>query len=75
MSNMKPIANVLSIDVEDWFHILDSPIVPGIEQWPLLEARAERNVERMLEILAESEVPATFFWLGWMAERNKSLVR
>ena len=66
---------VFSVDVEDWFHILDSPAVPAIEQWPMLEQRAERNVQRMLELFAASRVRATFFWLGWMAQRNRQLVR
>ena len=34
----------LTIDVEDWFHILASPAVPSIERWPSLESRIERNI-------------------------------
>jgi polysaccharide deacetylase family protein (PEP-CTERM system associated) len=66
--------NVLSIDVEDWFHILDSPAAPSIERWPFLESRIEGNLEKLLTLLNRFSVKATFFWLGWIAERNKSLV-
>jgi len=61
--------------VEDWYHILDSPATPSIEAWGTLESRVERNVERLLELLAEAGVRATFFWLGWVAERHTALVR
>ena len=64
----------LTIDVEDWFHILDSPAVPGIERWPFLESRIERNLEELLAVLDSFSVKVTFFWLGWLAERHKDLV-
>ena len=64
----------LTIDVEDWFHILDSPVVPGIERWPFLESRIERNLEELLAVLDSFSVKVTFFWLGWLAERHKDLV-
>jgi len=67
--------NVISIDVEDWFHILDSPVVPEIEAWGGLELRAEANMNVILEVLAETNTKATFFWLGWMAEKMPDLVR
>lgn len=65
----------LTIDVEDWFHILDSPAVPGIERWPFLESRIEKNLEELLAVLDSFSVKVTFFWLGWLAERHKDLVR
>jgi len=67
--------SVMTIDVEDWFHILDSDSVPPIQQWDKLPPRLEQNVERILEIFEQSGTRATFFWLGWCAERNKDLVR
>lgn len=67
--------NVISIDVEDWFHILDNDGAPPIEQWAKLESHIVRNVEVMLAMLDSFSVKATFFWLGWAAERHKSLVR
>lgn len=69
------VLNVLSIDVEDRFHILDSPVVPPIEQWDNLESRIEQNMEKILTTLDKFSVKATFFWLGWVAQRHKMLVR
>lgn len=65
----------LTVDVEDWFHILDSPAVPGLERWAFLESRVERNLEKLLLLLDRFSVKVTFFWLGWVAERNIKLVR
>lgn len=65
----------MTIDVEDWFHILDSPAVPGIEHWPSLESRIEKNLNELLAVLDSFSVKVTFFWLGWLAARHKNLVR
>lgn len=63
-----------TVDVEDWFHILDSSVVPGIEQWPHLEKRFHIGLERILVLLDKHSIKATFFWLGWMAEKYPDLV-
>lgn len=68
-------SNSLTIDVEDWFHILDSAATPAFEEWSGLESRIEGNLERILELLHTHKARATFFWLGWAAERNKDLLR
>lgn len=68
-------AATMTVDVEDWFHILDSPAAPDIQQWDALESRVERNVDRLLEVFDGSGTRATFFWLGWMAQRHKNLLR
>lgn len=67
--------NVFTIDVEDWFHILDSPAAPAMDQWDGLEARVAENTQTLLELMAKHNVKSTMFWLGWAAERNKALVR
>jgi polysaccharide deacetylase family protein (PEP-CTERM system associated) len=67
--------NVLSVDVEEWLHILNIPGTPKCEDWSSLEGRADANVNRLLDLLQEHEVRATFFWLGWMAERHPTLLR
>ena len=67
--------NALTIDVEDWFHILSSTGVPPFERWCSLESRVTQNVEVLLELLDSFSIKATFFWLGWVAERHGSLVR
>jgi polysaccharide deacetylase family protein (PEP-CTERM system associated) len=65
----------ISIDVEDWYHILDSPAAPPLAQWHCLPSRIEANLNRLLELLDRHSVKATLFWLGWLAERNPALVR
>lgn len=67
--------NVLTIDVEDWFHC--SALEPYIDQtrWDTLTSRLESNVRSLLEILDNHQVKATFFILGWVAERYPWLVR
>ncbi|MCC6610750.1 MAG: DUF3473 domain-containing protein [Burkholderiales bacterium] len=67
--------NALTIDVEDYFQV--SAFGPHIarEAWDTIPVRVERNVERILEMLAEHRAHATFFTLGWVAERCPALVR
>ncbi len=67
--------DALTIDVEDWFHILDLDGAPRIEDWANLPSRVEKNFQSLLGILAEREVRATCFFLGWVAERFPHLVR
>jgi len=64
----------LTIDVEDWYHILDTPAAPSLTSWSSLESRIERNVEALLEVLDTYSVKVTFFWLGWLAKRHQALV-
>jgi polysaccharide deacetylase family protein (PEP-CTERM system associated) len=70
-----PITNALTIDVEDYFQV--SAFAPYIARssWDGCECRVERNVGRILELLERRQVKATFFTLGWIAERYPALVR
>jgi len=70
-----PITNALTIDVEDYFQV--SAFAPYIarSEWDTRECRVERNVNRILDLLDEHHTQATFFTLGWIAERYPSLVR
>jgi polysaccharide deacetylase family protein (PEP-CTERM system associated) len=65
----------LSIDVEDWFHTANMEGVVAREAWENCELRVERNTMRMLQILDTCEVHATFFVLGWVAEKCPAMVR
>lgn len=70
-----PITNALTIDVEDYFQV--SAFAPYIarSEWDQRECRVERNVQRILALLAERQIHATFFTLGWIAQRYPALVR
>ncbi len=69
------IKNALTIDVEDYFQVSAlAPYIPR-DQWEIRDCRVEKNVERILQMLDVSETKATFFTLGWIAERYPHLVR
>ena len=69
------ITNALTIDVEDYFQV--SAMAPYIrrDEWDTRECRVERNVDRILAMLEQHGTRATFFTLGWIAERYPQLVR
>lgn len=69
------IKNAMTIDVEDYFQV--SAFAPYIDRasWPERECRVEANIERILAVLANGGVHATFFTLGWIAERYPQMVR
>lgn len=69
------IKNAMTVDVEDYFQV--SAFAPHIprNQWDNLPCRVERNVTRILELLDTHSAKATFFTLGWIAERYPHLVR
>jgi polysaccharide deacetylase family protein (PEP-CTERM system associated) len=69
------IRNAMTIDVEDYFQV--SAFAPFITpaSWPQRECRVEANIERILAILEQGGASATFFTLGWIAERYPAMVR
>jgi polysaccharide deacetylase family protein (PEP-CTERM system associated) len=69
------VRNYLSIDVEDYFQVSAFEGICPPERWDSLECRVEANTERILDILDENQVKATFFVLGWIARRYPELVR
>lgn len=74
MSDHSPI-NGLSVDVEDWFQVGAFENVIARESWGGLADRVERNCDLILEMFAEADVKATFFTLGWVAERHPEMMR
>jgi polysaccharide deacetylase family protein (PEP-CTERM system associated) len=63
------ITNYLTIDVEDYYHVSAFEKISPLSTWPEWESRVERNTDFVLAILDEYSVKATFFILGWVAER------
>ncbi len=74
-AGIEGIVNALTVDVEDYFHV--SALAPHIprSQWGDLSCRVEMNIERILAMLDQKGVSATFFTLGWVAVRYPALVR
>jgi polysaccharide deacetylase family protein (PEP-CTERM system associated) len=69
------ILNPLTIDVEDYYQVSSFESVVRFEDWDRHESRVERNTCRILDLLDEHQTKATFFVLGWVAERQPELVR
>lgn len=65
----------LSFDIEDWFHSENVRRAFPPETWDKAELRVEKNTERILDIMDENKIKATFFVLGWIAERVPRLVK
>ena len=66
---------ILTFDIEDWFHILDNSETQSIADWSDFESRIDEGVERILFLLENSGIKATFFCLGWIAEKYPKVVR
>jgi len=66
--------NGLSVDVEDWFQVSAFDDVIDMDHWGALFERIVRNCDQILEMLADADVKATFFTLGWIAKRYPDLM-
>lgn len=67
--------NALTVDVEDYFQVAALASAVSRESWPSREYRVDRNTSELLELFDNKGVHATFFVLGWVAERSPSLIR
>ena len=69
------IKNILTVDVEDWYHICDIEHILPPSQWDRCESRVLANVEKILTLFSRFKVQATFFVLGYIAERTPEVVK
>lgn len=69
------IRNALTIDVEDYFQVSAFAQHIPRSSWDNLPCRVERNIDRILVLLDEHKIKATFFTLGWIAERYPSMIK
>jgi polysaccharide deacetylase family protein (PEP-CTERM system associated) len=67
--------NALTIDVEDYYHVAVFESVIRFADWERYESRVEQNLQHLLNLLDAYQTKATFFVLGWVAERHPYLVR
>lgn len=70
-----PVVNAMSVDVEDYFHASAFTDAAGREGWDGFPLRVADNTRRILDLFAEAGARATFFVLGWVAERDPELIR
>lgn len=69
------ICNAMTVDVEDFFHVQAFAGCINRDTWDSIPQRVERNTNRVLDLFADAHVSATFFTLGWVAERHPALVQ
>jgi polysaccharide deacetylase family protein (PEP-CTERM system associated) len=74
-SKSSPIRNAMTVDVEDYFQVSAFAATISRESWPRQDCRIERNIDRILAIFDAQNVSATFFTLGWIAERYPAMIR
>jgi polysaccharide deacetylase family protein (PEP-CTERM system associated) len=67
--------NILTFDIEDWFHTHQNRRRTSGHIWKALPPKVEENTERILDLLERLERKATFFVLGWVAERHPELIK
>jgi polysaccharide deacetylase family protein (PEP-CTERM system associated) len=72
---MQPLVNAMTVDVEDYFQVSAFETHIPRDRWERLPCRVERNVDRILALFEAQQVSATFFVLGWIAERYPQMVR
>ena len=66
---------ILTFDIEDWFHILDNSQTKTEADWKQFESRIQIGMDTIFDIIDTANVSATFFVVGWMAEKYPTLIR
>ena len=67
--------NILTFDIEEWFHILDNNSTKTEADWAKYPSRIHENMERIFQLLEETNQQATFFCLGWVARKHPDIIR
>jgi peptidoglycan-N-acetylglucosamine deacetylase len=67
--------NILTFDIEEWFHILDHKSTKTADDWGRYESRIHANMDRIFQLLDETNCRATFFCLGWVADQYPDVIR
>ena len=75
MNKMDSIVNSMTVDVEDYFQVSAFNKVIGYNEWDKYESRVEKNTYKILDIFDDRNIRATFFVLGWVAERHSNIVK
>jgi polysaccharide deacetylase family protein (PEP-CTERM system associated) len=67
--------NILTFDIEEWFHILDNDSTKTEAEWSNYESRIHKNMDTIYNIIENSNSKASFFVVGWIAEKYPEVVR
>jgi len=73
--NSQPLRNAMTVDVEDYFHVAALAEAIRRDDWSSMEYRADANTHKLLQLFADKGIKATFFILGWVAQRSPELIR
>ena len=66
---------ILTFDIEEWFHLLDNDSTKSIKQWNNFDSRIQIGMDIIYDILEKTEKSATFFVVGWLAEKYPEIIR
>lgn len=66
---------IMSVDIEDWFHLLETPIGSDVEGWRQLPSRMEDPVRRIIALLQSTGRRATFYVVGWVAKEHPEIIQ
>ena len=66
---------ILTFDIEEWFHILDNKQTKSIAEWSKFDSRICIGMDLIYDILEKTETSATFFVVGWIAEKYPEIIR
>ena len=68
---------IITFDLEEWFHLLalETDSIPTMDAWGSMESRVEAGTERLLALLERHGIRASFYCLGWIADRHPELLR
>lgn len=66
---------ILTFDIEEWFHILDNTKTKSTSEWSKFDSRIRIGMDLIYDILEKTEKSATFFIVGWMAEKHPEIIR
>ena len=67
--------NILTFDIEEWFHILDNDSTKTEAEWKNYEPRIHQNMDRIFDMLEKHNQKATFFCMGWIAEQYPEVIK
>ena len=67
--------NILTFDIEEWFHLLDNESTKTENEWTNYEVRIHENMNRIFDLLDRNKASGTFFVLGWIAEKYPEVVK
>ena len=66
---------ILTFDIEEWFNLLDIDATRSVDSWDTFERRIHENTDRILSLIKDTGCRATFFCLGWIAEKYPEVIR